>query len=190
MPNRPGSPTARSMPSDCWSKISSIVLGDGNLTPSTSPALETIDWLRATDRALPCPLLAGISARRQASVATAARSKRQAERLGRQAVGLQRVLQERIAWEGDVGDPRKSFSSRPMRKSASSGPASRPRETCRSKCRSPNYPANQKAKAVVVVAEAVPGSHQGACAANNDDDRSQSWRSSLDEWRLPAGDAR
>src|SRR5829696_4696922 len=25
------------MPSDCWSKISSIVLGDSNLTPSTSP---------------------------------------------------------------------------------------------------------------------------------------------------------
>jgi hypothetical protein len=39
-----------------------MVLGDSNLTPSTSPPLETIDWIRATDRALPCPLSAGISA--------------------------------------------------------------------------------------------------------------------------------
>ena len=62
------------MPSDCWSKISSIVLGDSSLTASTSPALETIDWIRATDRALPCPFAAEISARRQASVAASATS--------------------------------------------------------------------------------------------------------------------
>src|ERR1700758_169176 len=61
-------PSTRSIPLNCTSKIRSIVLGESSRTPSTSPPQATADWRRARERALPWPLPAPMSARRQPSV--------------------------------------------------------------------------------------------------------------------------
>src|SRR3954468_3179107 len=61
-------PSTRSTVSLCTSRIRSIVFGESSRTPSTSPPQATADWRRATDRALPWPLPAPMSARRQRSV--------------------------------------------------------------------------------------------------------------------------
>src|SRR4051812_850644 len=61
-------PITRSIPLLCTSKIRSIVCGERSRTPSTSPPQATADWRRATERALPWPLAAPMSARRQRSV--------------------------------------------------------------------------------------------------------------------------
>src|SRR5580765_69419 len=56
------------MPLLCTSKIRSIVLGERSRTTSTMPPQATADWRRASERALPWPLAAPMSARRQPSV--------------------------------------------------------------------------------------------------------------------------
>src|SRR4029077_13987539 len=61
-------PITRSIPLLCTSKIRSIVGGESSRTPSTSPPQATADWRRASERALPWPLAAPMSARRQPSV--------------------------------------------------------------------------------------------------------------------------
>jgi hypothetical protein len=41
----------------CNSKIRLIVFGESSRTPSASPPQATADWMRATERALPWPLV-------------------------------------------------------------------------------------------------------------------------------------
>ena len=55
------------MPSACTSKIGSVPSAESRRTPRASPRPAMIDWMAATERALPWPLAAGISARRHHS---------------------------------------------------------------------------------------------------------------------------
>src|SRR2546428_8018780 len=69
-------PITRSIPLLCPSKTRSIVWGERSRvraltqpgSPQISPPQATADWRRATERALPWPLAAPMSARRQPSV--------------------------------------------------------------------------------------------------------------------------
>ena len=56
-------PRIRSVPWICSSKTRSQPSSDSRRTPRASPRPAMIDWTRATERALPWPLAAGISAR-------------------------------------------------------------------------------------------------------------------------------
>jgi len=49
-------------------EMRSTVDGESSETPSSVPPLATTAWMRATERALPCPFAAPISARRHAVV--------------------------------------------------------------------------------------------------------------------------
>ena len=62
MPNRSGTPSTRSCPLDCSSKSASTPLSESSLVPRASPRQATMDWILATERALPCPLPLAISA--------------------------------------------------------------------------------------------------------------------------------
>src|SRR5699024_6272828 len=64
-PKRIGAPRTRSVPSAWVSKMRSMVLGELNRCPCRVPEQVRIDWLRATDRAFPCPLTAPSPAGRQ-----------------------------------------------------------------------------------------------------------------------------
>ena len=55
------------MPSACTSKIGSVPSAERRRTPRASPRPAMTDWTAATERALPWPLAAGISARRHHS---------------------------------------------------------------------------------------------------------------------------
>ena len=110
---------------------------ESSRTPPTSPPLAITDWMAATDRALPCPLAAGISARRQGSVQAASAA----------SGGLPSVRSGHLAGSpgpdpsgggGMTLDTRpNSAGSRPMWKSAPSGPATAPGRTRRPTGRSP-----------------------------------------------------
>src|SRR5687768_2703194 len=74
IPKRSGMPRTRSTPSACSSKTSSIVSGDSRRTPPASPPSDMTRIICMTDLALPCPLVAPMSASRQAAVLAAAPS--------------------------------------------------------------------------------------------------------------------
>ena len=95
------------MPLACSRKISSMVSGRSSRTPSTSPPREMTDRMRATERALPCPLAAPMSARRQPGVfASSADDRRPGERLDRRAVRAEGRQVERQRRRRDhVRDP-------------------------------------------------------------------------------------
>src|SRR3954454_9841462 len=94
MPNLNGMPITRSLPLLCTSKIRSIVGGERSRTPSTSPPQATADWRRAAERALPWPLAAPMSARRQPSVQWY---------FGPDMVGLVQVLNATLLGSSSVG---------------------------------------------------------------------------------------
>ena len=50
------------MPFACSRKMVSMVAGESSFTPFTSPPQATTDWHSATERALPWPLAAPMSA--------------------------------------------------------------------------------------------------------------------------------
>src|SRR6476469_5287150 len=83
----------RSIPLDCTSKIRSTVRGERSRTPSTSPPQATADWRRANERALPWPLAAPMSARRQPSV----------QLLSSGVVGLVQVLNATLLGSSCIG---------------------------------------------------------------------------------------
>jgi hypothetical protein len=58
-------PSTRSVPLHCSSNTTSTPDCDSSFTPLASPPLAIGVWIWATERALPCPPAAGISARRQ-----------------------------------------------------------------------------------------------------------------------------
>src|SRR3954454_14728271 len=68
MPNRTGMPSTRSIPLDCSVKISLHVSGFSSRTPLASPWFEMTDWAVTTERALPWPLAAAMSAWRHSGV--------------------------------------------------------------------------------------------------------------------------
>src|SRR5438477_122684 len=61
-----GTPRTRSVPYCCSVRTASAPAVERNRRPPTSPPQASTDCTRATDRALPCPPAAGISARRHA----------------------------------------------------------------------------------------------------------------------------
>ena len=67
MPWRSGTPSTRSMPLHCSSNTASIVSLPSRRTPLASPPHAIGVWIEATERALPWPPAAGISARRHAT---------------------------------------------------------------------------------------------------------------------------
>ena len=69
MPWRSPMPSTRSTPLHCSSNTTSMPFGDSSRTPLASPPHAIGAWIRATERALPWPPAAGISARRHGIVA-------------------------------------------------------------------------------------------------------------------------
>ena len=69
MPWRSTMPSTRSSPLLCSSNTRSMPFGDSRRTPLASPPHAIGAWIRATERALPWPPAAGISARRHGIVA-------------------------------------------------------------------------------------------------------------------------
>jgi len=63
-----GTPSTRSTPKACCSKIRATVRGDSSFTPRTSPSQATADCTSATECALPWPFSAPRSACRHAAV--------------------------------------------------------------------------------------------------------------------------
>ena len=53
MPIRSGTPSTLSTPSACNSKIGSVPAAESRRTPRASPRPAMIDWMAATERALP-----------------------------------------------------------------------------------------------------------------------------------------
>ena len=65
MPKRIGTFSTLSVPLHCSSRIRFTVASESSRTPSTAPPQASAECTRATERALPIPPPAGISARRQ-----------------------------------------------------------------------------------------------------------------------------
>ncbi len=107
MPSRSGTPSTRSTPFGCSRKISSMVSGRSSRTPSTSPPREITDMIRATERALPCPLAAPMSAFRQPGVLASSASRTGPVKVLTAGLSMPRAAQvERQRRRRDhVGDP-------------------------------------------------------------------------------------
>ena len=71
MPNLTGTPSTKSLPKVCSSKIARQPASDMSRLPKALPRLAARVCTRITERALPWPLAAGISAARQARVVEA-----------------------------------------------------------------------------------------------------------------------
>ena len=102
-----------------------MVSGLSRRIPSTSPPRATTDMTRATERALPCPLTAPMSARRQSGVlAISAATSGPVSVL---TVGLSRPRASRSNGSGGGGTTSairpQSLCAAPIWKSAPSGPA-------------------------------------------------------------------
>ena len=109
----------------CSRKIRSIVSGDSSRTPSTSPPREITDRIRATDRALPWPLAAPMSACRQPGVlASAAATAGPVKVLTTRLSGPRAAMSNGSGGGGITSAIRpQSRSAAPIWKSAPSGPA-------------------------------------------------------------------
>jgi hypothetical protein len=127
MPILSGMPSTGSTVWLCTSKIRLIAFGESSRTPSTSPPQVTADWGRATDRALPWPLVAPMSAHRQRSVQRCSMFK---SRTG--PVKVLNAGPSGSSWLRSIGcgghgtrlaTRWKSDGGRPMWKSSPSGPA-------------------------------------------------------------------
>ena len=119
-------PSTRSAPLHCSSKTASTPVGDSSRTPLASPPHAIGVWIRATERALPWPPAAGISARRHGIVF--ADRRRRAAGSDRPCAAIELGVDAVAAVSGRLGGitwaTRASCSGRvPMWKSAPSGPA-------------------------------------------------------------------
>src|SRR6266567_4323972 len=181
MPNRSGTPSTRSTPLACSSKIRSIVLGPSRRMPSTSPPSEMADRMRPTERAFPCPLQAPMSACRQPAVlAAAASATGPVKVLNAGLCGSMESMSNGSGGGGTTSAMRsQSRSSAPIWKSAPSGPA-----TSSATNRLSDFPVILRTISPTMCPwlsawypDAVPGSHHGAWLASCAVDLSQSYMS-------------
>ena len=156
--------------------------GDSNWTPSTVPPSASADRIRATERALPWPLVAPMSARRQSGVLAAEASRAGPVRVLNAALSVSMVAMSKgSGGGGTTGAMRpQSASAAPIWKSAPSGPAISSATNVFS-----GVPVTRRTTSptrwpwlAAWYPDAVPGSHHGAWAASRLVAKSQSYMSS------------